>query len=267
MTSPLVIPRRPVKTALHYGREVYADTGWPVEEELGTHVVVRVVFDPEALATAIEADADAAVVRYPKSRIAKQRRAEHYETAEWVRARGTGRSWHGPFQSLRSAQTQVANLYRGAPDPGVRYEAAEIIEASTCPDCHRPRIYADGQWRHHPNYRTECDVRRREPDPAEEKPLQEGEFGIDTEAGYMVCGYCGQLFLWPEAILGHVTLTGYHMLGVETATGVLVVLAEGTTISGERDVLAHHCQKIPDEVRNTYAAAIAAALRQSSPTS
>jgi hypothetical protein len=59
-----------------------------------------------------------------------------------------------------------------------------------------------------------------------------------------------------------VTLTGYHVLGVERATGELVVLAKTTTLTGGRTVLPHHCRKIPDEVRGAYAADIALTLEQ-----
>lgn len=74
---------------------------------------------------------------------------------------------------------------------------------------------------------------------------------IEARAGFgsMVCGYCDEAVAWPEAILGHARLTGYHLLGVHRETGELVVLAEATTHSGETTVLPHHCTKIPDEVR------------------
>ncbi|MCW2877560.1 MAG: hypothetical protein JWQ95_1660 [Sphaerisporangium sp.] len=66
-----VLPRRPVKTYIHYGREVYADTGRPVDERLGSHVVLWIVEDAQAWAAQIEADADAAVAKYPRCRIAR----------------------------------------------------------------------------------------------------------------------------------------------------------------------------------------------------
>ncbi|WP_327092554.1 hypothetical protein OIE66_18545 [Nonomuraea sp. NBC_01738] len=55
-------------------------------------------------------------------------------------------------------------------------------------------------------------------------------------------------------------MTGTYTLGVEVATGDLVVLAEAATPAGAVTHLPHHCEKIPDDVRARYAAE-AAALR------
>lgn len=259
--AALIAPRREVRTYMLHGRQTYADTGRPVDENFGTHVVRRIVDDAEAFAAKIEADADAAVAQYPKCRIARQRQARDYETAVDVRARGPRESWYGSYHSAEAAARSVAEWYRAHTYPGVRYLADEIVEASACPACHCPTIRAAGQVRHATGgYPTEC-IRRPEPDPVEDEPRQDGEFEIGT-GGYMVCGYCDQTERWPEAFAACLTLTGDHMLGVEKATGELVVLAEATTLTGQTTVLPHHCEKIPDEVRNTYAAAIAAAAEK-----
>jgi hypothetical protein len=254
--ATLVAPRRPVKTYTdHSGREVYTDTGRPVDERLGSHIVLWIVDDPDAWAGKIEADADEVVARYPKDRIAPVRRAQAYESAARIRAEGPGRSWYGHYYSAQTAQATVTGLRRSHPNPGVRYEVAEIAQAGVCPECHCPTVYADGQWRHHlGRYPAQC-IRHPEPEPATEEPRQDGEFEISTR-GYMICGYCGQTEGWSYAILRYVELTGFHLLGVERATGELVVLAEATTLSGKRTVLPHHCEKIPDDVRATYAADI-----------
>lgn len=60
--------------------------------------------------------------------------------------------------------------------------------------------------------------------------------------------------------LADLTMTGTYTLGVEVATGDLVVLAEAATPAGAVTHLPHHCEKIPDDVRARYAAE-AAALR------
>jgi hypothetical protein len=80
----MIAPRRPVGTYIHYGREVYRDTGRPVEEDLGSHVVLRIVEDPEAFAAAIEADGDGELDRWPARQraIAEHRRNQRYQTSE-----------------------------------------------------------------------------------------------------------------------------------------------------------------------------------------
>jgi hypothetical protein len=256
--TTLIAPRRSVRTYTdrHHGREVYADTGRPVDERLGSHIVLWIVDDAHAWATKIEADADAVVARYPKDRIAKARQAEAYQNAAQVRAQGRRRDWRGHYYGLEAARAAVAELYRSHPNPGVRYEVAEITDAGSCPHCHQPTIHADGQWRHHSGrYPAEC--RQPEPEPTQDEPRTGGEFEIDT-GGSMTCGYCNQTKTWAKAVLGYARLTGFYLLGVERATGELVVLAEATSLSGQRTYLPHHCQKIPDEVRVTYAADIAA---------
>lgn len=244
----LIAPRRPVSTYIHGGRETYRDTGRPVDERLGTHVVLWIVDDPELWAKAIEAEVDAEDGRWPR----KDRAAQ-------VRADGPGRSWYAVHHSAQSAQANVESLRRSHPNPGVRYEVAEITAAGACPDCHQPTIQADGQWRHHfLRYPVEC-LRHPEPGPEQDDERQDGEWEISTR-GYMICGYCNETVSWPQAILGYWELTGFHLLGVERATGTLVVLAEATSlVRGQTVHLPHHCQKIPDDVRATYAADIAAA--------
>jgi hypothetical protein len=258
-----IAPRRNMKTYVHYGRETYADTGRPVDECHGTHVVLWIVDDAEAWAAKIEADGDARVAAHPKDRIAKQRRFQAYENAADVRARGAHQSWRGPYYNLQDAQSAAAELYRSHPNPGVRYEVAEITEVSACETCHQPTIYADGQWRHASGgYAAAC---RPRPKPVVEEPRQDGEFEIGTGGsldGYMVCGYCDQTERWAEVFLASATMTGDYMLGVEVATGDLVVLAEATTRAGQVMMLPHHCEKIPDEVREKYADGIAAILEE-----
>jgi hypothetical protein len=255
----LIAPRRPVKTYARYGRETYADTGRPVDERLGSHVVLWIVDDPELWAKAIEAEADAEAARWPaRDRgLAEFRRSQRYEGAAQVRAEGPRRSWRGPYHDAASAHASVRELYRAHPNPGVRYEVAEITDVGACPACHRPIIQADGEWRHHTGgFPAECSC-HPEPAPAK-KERRPGEWEIDTR-GYMICGYCNERESWPvchhQLVLGYWELTGYHMLGIEWATGALVVLAEATTLTGETIHLPHHCQQIPADVRATYAPA------------
>lgn len=247
----LIASRRPVRTYRdkRSGKELYADTGRAVDERLGTHVVLWIVDDPEAWAAKVEADADEAVAQRPKDRIAHQRRAQRYQNAERIRADGAGVTWYTHRHSEGEAQAAVVALYRGQPNPGVRYEVAEITAVGACPTCRQPTIQADGEWRHHAGgYPAEC----HQPEPAEpETPRQDGEWEID-QRGWMICGYCDQREAWPYAVLGYFQLTGYHLLGIEKATGDLVVLAEATSLAGERMVLPHHCKKIPDDVKARY---------------
>jgi hypothetical protein len=173
-----VLPRRPVKTYIHYGREVYADTGRPVDERLGSHVVLWIVEDAQAWAAQIEADADAAVAKYPRCRIARQHRERDYESAAQVRAAGAYRSWRNHHHSLQDAQDEVASLYRGCRNAGVRYEVAEITDAAACPDCHRPTVCADGQWRHHiGGYPAECPACR---DPTPDRAARRNRCGCSS---------------------------------------------------------------------------------------
>jgi hypothetical protein len=247
----LTAPRRRVPTYDRDGRETYRDTGRPVDEQFGSHVVLWIVDDPEAWASAIEADGDAELARWPKKdrHIAETRRAQRYESAAQVRSDGPRRDFRGTHHSAAAAAAEVADLYRVHPNPGVRYEVAEIADVSACPTCHQPTIKAEGQRRHHTGgFPVECRI--REPEP-EAKEHQDGEWEIGTR-GYMICGYCNKKEHWSQIILGHGELTGYHMLGVEVATGTLVVLAEATTLGGKTFHLPHHCQEIPADVRATW---------------
>jgi hypothetical protein len=259
--TTLAAPRRSAKTYTdRRGREVYADTGRPVDEQFGTHVVLWIVDDPELWAKAIEAEGDAEPGKWPKSQrhIGEQRRLERHESAAQVRANGPRRNVNAVYFGAATAAAVVADLYRAHPNPGVRYEVAEITDVAACPDCHQPTIHADGQWWHHTGrFPVECSP-RPEPEPEPKRARQAGEWEIGTR-GYMICGYCDHKATWPQPITANWELTGYYTLGIERATGTLVVLAEATTPAGQTVHLPHHCQKIPDEVRVTYAADIAAA--------
>lgn len=248
----LIAPRRPVRTCNRDGREVYIDTGRAVDEQLGSHVVLWIVDDPELWAKAIEVEGDAEAAKWPKKdrALAEHRRSRAYESADQVRADGPGRSWYAHYHDAESAHDSVASLRRSHPNPGVRYEVAEITATGACPDCHQPMVQADGQWRHHTGrYPAECAVRpEREPEPER----QPGEWEINIGRGSMICGYCDEDVAWGHAILGYVRLTGYHLLGIHRESGDLVVLAEATTLSGATDYLPHHCDKIPDEVRAAH---------------
>lgn len=117
LETTLIAPRRSVRTYIdrQRGREVYADTGRPVDERLGSHIVLWIVDDAEAWAAKIEADADAAVARWPKDRIAKARRAQAYENAAQIRAQGRRRDWRSHYYGLEVARAAVAELYRSTP--------------------------------------------------------------------------------------------------------------------------------------------------------
>ncbi|MFI9553170.1 hypothetical protein [Nonomuraea endophytica] len=258
-----IAPRREgVRTYLRYGRETYADTGRPVEENLGTHVVLWIVDDADAWAAKIEADGDAAVARHPRCRIAKQHQARACESAADVRARGPHVSWYGCYHSAGDAARAVTELQRAHPNPGVRYEAHAIVEASACPGCHQPTLRAAGQVRHAlGGYPADCP---RRPEPAEQEPRLDGEWEIG-EDGYLVCGYCDQTERWPELFAACATLTGFHTLGIARGSGELVVLAEARTLTGQTFHLAHPCEKIPDNFRDQYTAEIAAAAREEPP--
>ena len=251
--ATMTASRRTARTHTQDNREVYADTGRPVDESLGSHVVLWIVDNPEAWAKSIEVEGDAQLTVWPKRQrhIAEQRRDQAYQSAAQVRAEGTRRIIHTHCQTLDAAQAMVDDLRSAHPNPGVRYELAAITEVGACPDCHQPTILADGQWRHHTGrYPAEC-VRRSEPQP--EPELLEGEFEINAGVGSMACGYCNQTVSWPEAALGYSRLTGFHMLGIEQATNTLVVLAEATSLTGQTVGLPHHCLSIPEELHRRYA--------------
>ncbi|MEV1013883.1 MULTISPECIES: hypothetical protein [unclassified Micromonospora] len=246
-------PRRQARTYEHDGREVYADTGRPVDERLGSHVVLWIVEDPNLWAKAIEVEGDTQLAAWPKRHrhIGVQRRDEAYVSAAKVRAAGTRRSIHTTCGTPSEAEALTADLYRSHPNPGVRYEVAAITGADACPDCRQPRIHADGQWRHHTGrWPVEC---TRRPEPRPEPELADGEFEIDPGTGAMTCGYCGLTERWAEAGVGNVRLTGFHLLGIEESTNALVVLAEATARYGKTVNLPHHCLNIPDDVHQRYA--------------
>lgn len=249
-----VAPRRSARTYNRDGREHYADTGRPVDERLGSHVVLWIVDDAQAWAAAIEARADAELAGcFKRDRgLGEQRRSQAYESAARIREEGQRRTVYMHCHDAESAEACATDLRRSHPNPGVRYEVAAIVEARACPDCHQPSILAAGQWWHHSGrYPATC-VQCPDPEMNEELERIDGEWLIDIGVGAMVCGYCNEETSWAVAALGYAKLTGYHLLGIERATGVLVVLAEAMTLSGETAVLPHHCDKIPDDVRAAY---------------
>jgi hypothetical protein len=251
ITAPSVAPRRGVRTYTRDGRECYADTGRPVDEQLGSHVLLWIVDDPEAWAKAVEADGDAELGRWPKRQrcLAEDRRAQAYESAAQIRAEGPRRSWHAHFHNGAQAEAYVADLRRTHPHPGVRYEVAPITAVGACPSCHQPTIEADGQVRHHTGrYPAECLI-----DPEPEPERVAGEFEVNIGTNSMTCGYCDHTVSWPQAALGHARLTGFHLLGIYRPTNELVVLAEATTLSGATAHLPHHCLSIPEHMHRTYA--------------
>lgn len=250
--SGTAAPRRAGRTFLSRGEEHYHDTGRRVDEQLGTHVVLWIVEDAEAWAQAVEAEGDAQVALWPKNSryIGEHRRAQAYESATRIRAEGTYRSIRAHYPDGSQAHASVADLRRSHPNPGVRYEVAPIDDRGACPRCHTPTIHADGTWWHHTGrYPTECAPRRQPREPEPER--QDGEFEISNIG--MTCGYCNQFQSWPEAALGYVRLTGYHLLGVHKPTNTLVVLAEGTTLTGATTYLPHHCAHIPADLHQQYA--------------
>jgi hypothetical protein len=89
MDMTLTAERRPVRTFDRDGRKVYADTGRSVDERLGSHVTLWIVEDPEAWATAIEAEGDAELAKWPK----RQRDLAEYRRGQadrWTVARSGG---------------------------------------------------------------------------------------------------------------------------------------------------------------------------------
>lgn len=243
--------RRAARTYQRDGHEVYADTGRPVDEALGTHVLLWIVDDPEAWARAVETEGDAELTLWPKRQryLAEARRAQRYESAAQIRADGPGRSWYSHFHDAGRAEASAADLRRSHPNPGVRYEVAPITAVGACPSCHQPTVQADGQWRHHTGrYPAEC-----APEPEPEPERLDGEFEVSPGMGTMTCGYCERTETWAHAVLGYAQLTGVHLLGVERATNTLVVLAEATTLAGGTTYLPHHCLNIPEDKHREYA--------------
>jgi hypothetical protein len=186
-----------------------------------------------------------------------------------------------PHRTVRSteysrerADAHVAGLWMGCPNPGVRYEAAPVTATAACLTCFCPMIEAGGQWWHHTGgYPAQCPGRR----PARDLPAEPGEW--EFSGGVMTCGYCGMSVHWKEVDLSWVQLTGAWMLAVQLEVpdtgpgsdgrrGDLVVLAETEGIArrpGQRDVLPHHCENIPDEVRAEYASEIEAITTRTEP--
>jgi hypothetical protein len=233
------------------GREVYADTGREVDADLGSHVVLWVVFDAAAWAAAVEADGDAEPGRWPHGRryIGEQRRTQRYESAAQIRAKGERRDVRAVYYDAGRAEASVTELRRAHPNPGVRYEVAPITDASACPTCYCPTIHTDGRWLHHTGgFPAEC---TRPPEPEPERV--DSEFEVNVGAGAMTCGYCDRVEHWGHAVLGYARLTGFHLLGVERATNTLVVLAEATDLAGRVVHLPHHCLHIPEDVHTEYA--------------
>jgi hypothetical protein len=252
MTS-LIAPRRAeARTSPLDGRERYADTGRPVDEQLGTHVLLWVVDDPQAWAATVETDGDAEPARWPKASryIGEARREQAYESARQIRKNGAHRRVHDVFHDRARADAAAAELRRAHPNPGVRYLVTPIEHVDACPTthCRQPRIHADGTWWHHTGrYPAECAAPPPEPTPDPEP----GDFVIDAGRGSMRCGWCEQTEDWPQT--GSWTLTGFHLLGVHTATDTLVVLAEATTRAGQTIHLPHHCLAIPAAQHARYA--------------
>jgi hypothetical protein len=255
-TMTLAAPRRETRTYQRDGREVYADTGRPVGEKLGSHILLWIVDDPEAWAKAVEAEGDAQVGQWPKRRryIGEERRTQAYESAAQIRAEGPVRSWHAACHDAGRAEAMAADLRRSHPNPGVRYEVVPITATGACPKCKQPTVEADGVWRHHfGRYPADCET-RPESEPEPEPEHVDGEFEINTGLGSMTCGYCNRTESWPEAALGYAKLTGFHLLGVERATNTLVVLAEAThAMTGATIGLPHDCLNIPADVHSRLA--------------
>ncbi|MEU7631783.1 hypothetical protein AB0C34_17600 [Nocardia sp. NPDC049220] len=242
-----VAPRRAVGTLQRAGCEVYADTGGPVDKRLGSHIVLLIVDDADVWAAAIEAEGDAQFAWWRSKGdllMGERRRSRKYESAACVRAEGACRSWYRNCDSADVAFACVVDLRRAHPNPGVRYEVVPITGAGTCPECHRPMIEADGQWRHHLGNSIDC-VHRQEP-ATDAADHVEGEWVIDVDMGTMICGYCNEVVGWAEAV-SHVRLTGGYLFGIEA--GNLIVLAEAALPDDRITYLPHYCDKIPDQAR------------------
>jgi hypothetical protein len=258
----LSAPRRQAQTYIRDGQERYVDTDLIVGDPLGTHVVIRVIDDPEAWARAIEAEGDAELTRWPWNNedIAKRRRDARYRNAARIRAAGPRRSWYAHYHSVGDAQAAAQRL-RARPKPGVRHEVAEIANAAICPHCQRPVIQADGTWGHHTaaGYPAGCvSPLKQEPVSTPDSAADEG-FEINCRMGSMTCGYCGRTEAWTATLRGHALLTGCYLLGAYKGTGAVWVLAEAKMPDGQIVVLPHNCDMIPDHVRDAYARQIQAA--------
>lgn len=250
----LTAPRRDTRTYVMDGRERYADTGRPVDEQFGGHVVLRIVEDPEAFAAAVEAEGDAEPAKWPRSSryIGEHRREQAYESARQIRQRGAYRSVYDDYRAAADAEQSLASLRHHHGLPGVRWELAVVERMDTCPTehCHCPRFLADGTWWHNTgNYPAEC----APPPPPPAPEPEPDDFVIDIGVGTMRCGWCQLTEAWPHAGLGYARLTGFHLLGVHRETNTLVVLAEATNLAGETVHLPHHCLNIPAEQHARYA--------------
>lgn len=236
--------------------ERYADTGRAVGEQVGGHAVLWIVEDAQAWAAAIEAEGDRQVGLWPRSSryIGEHRRREAYASAAQVREQGAYRSVRQLLHTAGRAEAVVADLRRSHPNPGVRYEVAAVEEVDGCPTahCRQPRILVDGRWWHNlGGFPSDCAAPPAPPEP-EPEPV-DGEFVVDVGAGTMRCGWCSTVAHWAEAALGYTRLTGFHVLGVQRETNVLVVLAEATALSGATVHLPHHCPAIPEDVHARFA--------------
>lgn len=245
-------------TYLRDGRDVFRKTGRRVDENLGSHVVLWIVEDAEAWAAEIEAEVAAEIARATKGhRFATYMQQQRLKGAARTRAEGPRRSVYSVDHDEARARACVADLRRTHPNPGVRYEVANITATAACVTCFCPMIHAGGQWWHRTGGNpAECPGRK-----ARDLPLEPGDWEISDMD--MTCGYCGLHVSWPETLRSWVRLTGVHSLGVHTETGELVVLAEVTGIAahpGEAGHLPHHCTQIPDSVRTEYDADIRAVM-------
>jgi len=240
------------------GRTVFRATGRPVDEDLGSHVVLRIVDDPEAWAGAIENEIRSEIAGAPKNRrFATYMQQQRLDDAARLRASAPGRSVDSVHRDENGACRRAAGLRECCQRPGVRYETAAVTATAACTTCCYPMICADGRWWHHTGgYPDACPgVRERD------LPLEPGEWEI-SDIG-MTCGYCGQHVMWPETQRSWARLTGIHSLGIHLETGELVVLAEATGVAarpGEAGYLAHHCAEIPDTLRTKYADDIRAVM-------
>jgi hypothetical protein len=245
-------------TYVHHGAEVFRATGRRADENLGSHVVLRVVDDSNAWAGAIEAEVTSEIARLPKGRrFPTYMQQQRLESAARTRADGPGRTVYSVYYDKASARAAADGLRRGCPNPGVRHEAAPVTATAACTTCFCPMICADGQWWHHTGgYPAECPGHR-----VRGLPLEPGDWEISDMD--MTCGYCGQCVSWKETLRSWVRLTGVHSLGVHRETGELVVLAEVTSVAarpGETGHLAHHCTQIPDSIQAEYAADVRAVM-------
>jgi hypothetical protein len=243
-------------------RKLTRRTGRRIDEDLGSHVVLRVVVDAGAWARAIEAEVAAEIAREPKGRrYPTYMQQQRLEGAARLRAAGPGRAVDSGHRDDAGARPRAAGLQRNWPDAGVRYETAPVTATAACMTCFCPMICAAGQWWHHTGgYPAECPGRR-----VRDLPLEPGDWEITGRT--MTCGYCGQCVSWEETDRSWARLTGFHSLGVRRETGELVVLAEATGIAarpGETGHLAHHCKEIPASVRDEYAADIRAVTERGS---